>query len=54
MTSPCSAFSEFFNRKGGCTKMDMYDARYEVLTMVLLMIQAFWNAIYSLSWVNSL
>jgi len=25
--------------------MDMYDARFEVLTMVLLMIQAFWNAI---------
>jgi hypothetical protein len=25
--------------------MDMYDARFEVLTMVLLMIQASWNAV---------
>ena len=32
--------------------MDMYDARFEVLTMALLMIQAVWYA--SLSWVKSL
>jgi len=42
MASTCSLFSEFFNSKeAGCTTMDMYDTRYEVLTVVLLMIQAF-------------